>query len=172
VGCFADSSIGVGVRVLVVPKVESEGQFAFEALVLSDETLLRVAKYIDAHRVVGTRVIIEPPVYQAVTVVAQIRSRRTSPDVLRSRALDALYRYFHPVVGGPDGSGWPFGGTVTLDDVYEILRAVPGVKAVEEARLFPADPLTGERGEDVHSIELSGARLVFSYAHEVIVSTK
>ena len=60
--------------------------------------------------------IVEPPVYRGVTVVARSSGRgraSTRPGSRRRRSL-ALYEYFHPITGGPDGTGWPFGRPVNV----------------------------------------------------------
>ncbi len=160
------------VRVLVVPSaVEDEpGRLRFEQLVPSDETLARIAAYLDERRVIGARVVVEPPSYQGITVVARLRSRpRTAPDRLQAQALEALYRYFHPIKGGPDGDGWPFGRPIHAGEVYAVLQRLHGTELVEEARLFPADPITGRRGEAVQRLEIDRHALVFSYNHQVLV---
>ena len=119
---------------------------------------------------IGARVVVEPPVYQGITIVARLRARhRTDPQRLQAAALEALYRYFHPVSGGPDGSGWPFGRPIHAGEVYSVLQRLPGTELVEEARLFAADPLTGRRGDAVQRLDIEGNALVFSYSHQVLV---
>ena len=160
------------VRVLVVPSaVEDEpGRLRFEQLVPTDESLSRITRYLDERRVIGARVVVEPPSYQGITVVARLRARpRTAPARLQAQALEALYRYFHPITGGPDGDGWPFGRPIHAGEVYGVLQRLAGTELVEEARLFPADPITGRRGEAVQHLEIDRNALVFSYSHQVLV---
>ena len=160
------------VRVLVVPAAAEAlpGRLEFEQLVPSDETLGRIAGALDERRVIGARLVVEPPVYQGITIVARLRSRpRTAPERLQAAALDALYAYFHPISGGPDGSGWPFGRPVHAGEVYSVLQRLPGTELVEEARLFPADPITGRRGEAAARLVIDRNALVFSYGHQVLV---
>jgi predicted phage baseplate assembly protein len=159
------------VRVLVVPAVEGvAGPLRFEQLVPSEDAVGRIARYLDERRVLGARISIEPPVYQGVTVVAKLRARtRTDPARLQSEALQALYSYFGPLSGGPEGTGWPFGRTVVAGEIFAVLQGLHGTELVEEARLFPADALTGERGKEVDRIELPAHALVFSYEHRVLV---
>jgi len=65
-------------------------------------------------------------------VVAQLRARaRAAPDALRDHAVEALYRYLNPVVGGPDGTGWPFGRPVQSGEVFAVLQRLAGVELVE-----------------------------------------
>jgi hypothetical protein len=140
------------VRVLIVPAApETElGELRFEDLVPDDRTLAQVASYLDERRVLGTRVIVEPPMYQGVTA--------------------ALYGYFHPLRGGPDGTGWPFGRPVQAGEIYAVLQRVRGVELVEDALLFGADPITGARGDPAQRLGVPGSALVFSYRHQLMVT--
>jgi hypothetical protein len=81
------------------------------------------------------------------------------------RGAAALYRYFHPITGGPQGTGWPFGRPLHVGEVYALLQRVDGVELVEDARLFPADPITGQRSEAVQRVDMDAHSLVFSYEH-------
>jgi predicted phage baseplate assembly protein len=163
-----------GVRVLVVPAVadRGDGRLRFEQLVPDDQSLSRIAAELDQRRTVGARVVVEPPRYQGVTVVARVRARRRfAADTLREECLDALYGYFHPTRGGPDGDGWPFGRPIHVGEVYSVLQRLPGVEIIEDARLFAADPVTGERGEHVQRLAIDRNSLVFSYEHQVLVES-
>jgi hypothetical protein len=42
-----------------------------------------------------------------------------------------LSGFFHPLHGGKNGQGWPFGGAVYISDVLACLDGVPGVDWVE-----------------------------------------
>ena len=160
------------VRVLVVPAIGEgdRGRVDFADLVPPDSMLSAIADYLAARKVIGARVMVEPPFYQGVTVVARIRPRlRTSPERLQEDALTALFRYFHPLVGGNEGTGWPFGRTIQLGEVYSVLERVRGTEFIEEVRLYPADPLTGQRGEAVQRLQINRNALTFSYDHQVRV---
>lgn len=169
--CASDGGDAGVVRLLVVPAAAGRDEpLRFEQLVPSDETLRCIAEHLDGRRCVGTRLVVEPPRYQGITVVARLRARpRVSPAGLREEALAALHRHFSPLTGGPDGDGWPFGRPVHVGEVYAVLQGVPGCELVEEARLFAADPITGKRGEAAQRIELDPSALVFSYGPQVRV---
>jgi predicted phage baseplate assembly protein len=160
------------VRLLVVPALGDVGRVPFDALRPAEDVLHRGAESVDARRLVGTRVVVEPPVYQGVTVVARLRGNGSRPaDEMRDAALAALHRFLSPVVGGPSGDGWPFGRALRYGEVFAVLHQVPGVELVEDVRLFPADPVTGARGEAVAEVEVGAHGLVFSYDHQVRVAT-
>jgi hypothetical protein len=104
-------------------------------------------------------------------VVAKVRARRRADvEPLTKRALDALFRYFDPLRGGPDGGGWPFGRPVQAGEVFGVLQRLKGIDFVDDVRLYVADPRTGERGTAVNRIDLPPHALVFSYDHQVRVS--
>ena len=154
-----------------MPAVEGvSGRVRFEQLVPPEDAVVKVARHLEERRVLGARITVEPPVYQGVTVVAKLRpGARVDAARLQSEALEALYRYFHPLSGGPDGTGWPFGRTVVAGEVFSVLQRLKGTDLVEEARLFAADATTGQRGKSVDRIKLAPHALVFSYEHRVLV---
>jgi predicted phage baseplate assembly protein len=161
-----------GVRVLIVPAVvdDENGRLSFEQLVPPADTLSNVAAYLDSRRTLGARVIVEPPAYQGVTVVAMLRARPwADPARLQRTALNALYAYLHPITGGMDGTGWDFGRSVHVGEVYALLQRLPGTELVEDVRLFAANPITGQRGQAAQRVEVAANALVFSYEHQVRV---
>jgi hypothetical protein len=157
--------------VFVVPSATSAGgRLRFDQLVPSEESFQRIADRLKDSAVIGTRVVIEPPSYRGITVVAKLRGRKqTSPTRLQADGLRALYEYFHPIIGGPDGTGWPFGRAVDVAEIYPVLQALSDTKVVEDVRLFPADPTTGHRGEQTQRLALESNWLLFSYEHQVLV---
>ncbi|MFE0690791.1 putative baseplate assembly protein [Streptomyces xiamenensis] len=159
-------------RLLVVPGGHSDeqGRVGFDQLRPGQETLTAITDHLNERRPVGSRLLVQPPLYQGLTIVASLQSvRGAALERLREAALTALYTYFNPLIGGPEGQGWPFGRPVQSGEVFAVLQRVAGVDLVEDIRLFPADPLTGERAEPVSRIELDAHALVFSYEHQLRV---
>jgi predicted phage baseplate assembly protein len=158
-------------RVLIVPAAPQDaGRIEFAELVPDEETLRRIGERLDEVRLIGTRVSVEPPSYRGVTVVARIVARpRADVERIRTEALEALYAYLNPISGGPDGDGWPFGRPVQSGEVYGLLQRIRGVDMIEDARLFGANPVTGERGKETRKLELDPYSLLFSYEHQVRV---
>lgn len=162
------------VRVLVVPDAVADAgddRLRFEQMIPSDQVLASIAAALDERRLLGTRLLVEPPVYQGVTVVARLTAAPgDDPGALRASALAALYGYLHPLHGGPDGTGWPFGRPVQYGEVFGVLQRATGDAVVEEVRLFPADPVTGRRGAPADRIGVTPDALVFSHQHQVAVA--
>jgi predicted phage baseplate assembly protein len=161
-----------GVRVLIVPQVEDgeHGSLDFGQLLPSEAVLETVRDFLDERRVVGTRVAVESAAYVPISIIARMRAKpRYDVRKLENAALAALYSYFHPVHGGPDGDGWPFGRAVAPGEAYAILNRVPGVEAVEDVRLYPALPIENKREAQVPVINPGANELVFSWDHQVQV---
>jgi predicted phage baseplate assembly protein len=161
------------VRVLVVPDaVADEGdRLRFEQLIPAEQMLAAISQALDERRLIGTRLVVQPPNYQGVTVVARLTTRSSDAERVREEALEALFRYLNPLRGGADGTGWPFGRAVQYGEMFGVLQRVPGVAVVEELRLFPADPITGRRGAPAERVDVDPDALVFSHQHQVVVTT-
>ena len=159
-------------RVLIVPAApqEADGRIEFGELVPAEDTLARISDRLGEVRLIGTRVSVEPPSYRGVTVVTRLIARpKADVTRIREEALAALYGYLNPISGGPDGSGWPFGRPVQAGEVFGLQQRIRGVDMVEDARLFGANPVTGERGKETQKLELDPYSLIFSYEHRVRV---
>jgi hypothetical protein len=107
-----------------------------------------------------------------MTAVVDVSARSLfDPDEVKDSVLRALYELFHPLTGGPDGTGWPFGRSVQSHEVHAALARIPGVDMAQEitVSLFPADATTGRRSAPVQRLDLPATALVFSYEHQVRV---
>jgi predicted phage baseplate assembly protein len=170
-----DGTEAGGVRVHIVPTVEEDalGRIEFGDLAPNEEVLAAVAEYLDERRTIGARVKVESARYASVSIVALLRAKpRYDSRVLEQDALRALYGYFHPLRGGPEGRGWPFGRTVTQGEAYAVLQSVAGVEAVEQVRIFPASPVEGTRDAEVATLQLDANALAFSFDHQVNVRAR
>ena len=83
------------------------------------------------------RVTVIPARYHEVGVDSVVGP--TSMDLagpVRDGAAEALLRFFHPLTGGPEGKGWPFGRDVHVSDVASALATVAGLGHVERLNLL------------------------------------
>jgi predicted phage baseplate assembly protein len=159
------------VKVLIVPAVAGDpASIEFEQLLLDDELLEKVRDKLEATRLIGTRVLIEPPSYQGVTVVAKLLARpRFNTARVEADCIAALFAFLNPISGGPEGDGWPWGRPLQVGEIYSALQKVRGVDIVDDVRLFGANPVTRERGQATQRIDLDPASIVFSFDHQVRV---
>ena len=159
---------------LLVPFVPGDpvGRLRREDLNPLPESLERITGYLDERRLLGTRLLIEPPEYLWLTAVVSVRARpRYRPEDVRQDVLRALYGLLDPLTGGPEGHGWPFGRAVQVHEISGALARVAGVDMGDEVsvRLFPADPQSGRRGQEIQRLVLPPTALVYSYEHQVRV---
>jgi hypothetical protein len=103
------------VTVRVVPWVpRADADFdapGFNPAVMPDPGLLaEVSAHLQQARLVGTEVFVCPARYRRVDLRVDLASRPADPAGVRAALRTALRRYLDPLVGGGDGTGWPFGG--------------------------------------------------------------
>src|SRR5207237_460370 len=114
----------------------------------SDALRAAIAQWLDARRLLGTRVHIVGPRYVSVTITATLTLRSDyAPAKLREeqpflrdsdiiavvgdQARMALQRHFHLFTGGLDQQGWPFGRAVYRSEVYQLLDQLEAVDYVD-----------------------------------------
>jgi predicted phage baseplate assembly protein len=172
VRCIAGHGVDAAVvRLVVVPALPGDpgAPVPFVALQPRPEILATIESYLDERRVLGTRLVVEPPAYRWIRAVVTARlGSLADPDRVVQGAVGALYRQLHPLHGGPDGSGWPFGRTVQAGELLAAVQGVDGVEVVEDVRLYLVDPLSRQPVEGARlKVELEPGMLPFSCEHVV-----
>jgi hypothetical protein len=98
----------------------------------SNEVLRYVKRYLDERRLVGTLLTVTKPTYIELSLkVTLIRRTIGGSDRLRREIDERLRRFLHPLVGGRDGKGWPFGRAVLKTELIHLVEEVPGVEGVD-----------------------------------------
>jgi len=99
--------------------------------------LSAVAAYLRPRRVIGSRVEVVGPTYLEVAVQATVQSMSgANKTTLQQSIVTALNHFLDPLVGGPDGSGWPFGRDVYRAEIMKVIDAVPGVDYITSLALL------------------------------------
>ncbi|MBB5166971.1 putative phage baseplate assembly protein [Mycobacterium sp. AZCC_0083] len=163
------------VRVLVIPNVASDdfGQVRREDLIPLTDTVERIAEYLDQRRVVGTRVVVEPPAYRGLRIAVRLSAVPGSDrEQLRNNVIRVMNLLFHPLKGGPDGRGWPLGRAVQPHEVSAALAWVGGVDLSEEVdiKLFEVDASGVAANQPVPRLMLPRNGLVFSLKPSVRIA--
>jgi predicted phage baseplate assembly protein len=95
------------------------------------ELLRIVAAHLNGLRSIGTRVEVIGPVYVEVTARSTVEScAGPAPAALRAQIVERLNQFLDPLVGGPDGTGWPFGRDVYRSEILQVIDQTPGVDHV------------------------------------------
>ena len=125
-----------------------------------------VAAYLEARRIVGTRVEVTGPDYLEVTVQATVGAFPTANKTqLQQAIVAALNAFLDPLTGGPDKTGWPFGRDVYRTEIMSAIAQVPGVDRVESLGLLAdgCGPMCG-------NLCLKPSWLVTPGSHRILVA--
>jgi predicted phage baseplate assembly protein len=127
---FPGVEVPGAVTVIVVPNAPGNAPQP------SPATLAAVCAALDAHRLITTEVFATAPIYRQVTVSVDVVA---SPDydvaAVHDGVAAAIVTWLHPLTGGADGTGWPFGGTIYASDLFRIVLAVAGVSRIRDNQL-------------------------------------
>jgi len=129
--CYQASGI---ITVIVLPFLPVSAPQASPSLIR------RVQAYLDARRVVGTRLLVTGSQYHAASVRAQVRAvRGANPEVVRAAVEQALDAFFDPLTGGPEHQGWPFGRSIYRSEVLQVMDETPDIDHVLDLELIDED---------------------------------
>jgi hypothetical protein len=131
------------VTVIIVPQSAEPQPFP------SFELRRRVQAHLAARApatLAGERIGVIGPTYLPIGLNATVIPRDVSEaGRVRRRVEAAAARFLHPLTGGPEGRGWPFGRDVYQSDVAALLEGVAGVDYIAELVLLLDDTPQGER---------------------------
>jgi predicted phage baseplate assembly protein len=132
----------------------------------SEGTLRLVCACLDKARLITTELYILPPVYRRVKVTTDVVvDDRADLAEVKTSIQKALLGYFHPLTGGEDGQGWPFGGDIFYSRVYG-RATVPGVQSIQRLVIS----LDGFEAPECTNVPLCDGELAYSVEHAVNVS--
>jgi hypothetical protein len=131
------------VGLLVVPPEESGPQSGPPTP--DEQTLRAVASHVSRELApAGVEIVAAAPVYHSVRIEAQVRLKAGADrGAAVTRLLEDLDGYLHPLKGGDEGTGWPFGGALRHDALVRRLLqdkevvAVPRLGMVVDGRRVP-----------------------------------
>ncbi len=118
------------VSVIVVPRSKGARPMPTPKL------LSRVWVFLERRRLITCRHHVVGPAYTDVRVQTElVRTPQVRESALQKLIQDNLSAFFHPLTGGPDQTGWPFGRDVYASEVYQVIERTPGVDHVESLTL-------------------------------------
>lgn len=113
------------ISVMILPNSEDRTPQPNPALIQA------VKDDLEPRRLLTTRVHVVGPRYLPIAVRFTLMLKRDALEVkTREAAIAALEQFFHPLRGGPEGTGWIFGRNVYTSELYQLLDNVPGVDYV------------------------------------------
>jgi predicted phage baseplate assembly protein len=167
----ADGGAPGTVSLLLVPALPPPTGPLKREEMLPTETLRReVREYLDERRLLCVELRLEPAPCLWVSAVVRVKAkRRVDREQLQLAIEQRLYRFIHPVYGGPDGAGWPFGRPLHQGEVYAAVQAIPGVEYVEAAQLLLWDTEGKGPPQPCEKVEPPPNGLLCSGHHQVSV---
>lgn len=128
--------------------------------------LQNVCRHLDRHRLIATRLYVVPPEYVRISVDAVVQVKAGfQAQATQTKVVDRLLAFLHPLLGGADGTGWPFGRSVYRSEVYEAIAEVEGVGCITSLRITGSGPAVAQDREG--NLMLSPTSLVYSDAHNI-----
>lgn len=95
--------------------------------------LQNVYNHLCSHRLITTKICLISPLYIEVGVTAQVIIKSGyNQSNLEQKVKEELNRFLHPLTGGTDGKGWPFGRSIYQSEIYQAIVNLPGIDYVKE----------------------------------------
>jgi hypothetical protein len=130
----------------------------------SEGTMRRVCAYLNQRRLLTTELFVTQPTYKEVEVkVEVIADDKADLAEVNQEVEESLLNYFHPLKGGEDNQGWPFGGRIYFSKVYQRIFAVNGVSRIESLVI----KVDGEEAPECKDVPIPAGVLVYSKQHTV-----
>jgi Baseplate J-like protein len=127
-----------------------------------DDYYLSLRKFLDDRKLLTTRLHVVAPVYINVIIETKlILEDGAKAEDLKEKAQDAVAKFFDHLRSGDywQGKGWPFGRSIYLSDLYQLLDNLAGVDYVSSL-ILKTDVQTS-----VNEISLTDNQLVrFNFA--------
>jgi predicted phage baseplate assembly protein len=110
---FRGINVPGSVSIIIVPNSASPTPMPSPGL------LRTVCAYLDQRRLITTELYVLPPTYVPVAVAVEVVATDDA-DVaqVQQDVENAIANFLDPLIGGSDGQGWPFGGTIYYSDLY------------------------------------------------------
>jgi predicted phage baseplate assembly protein len=160
---FPGTPIPGVVTVIVVPESDAPNPIPGAA------TLAIVCAELNQHRLLTSEVYVVAPTYRLVRVEAiLVVAPNADLSEVKNGVTTALTTFFHPLNGGADGQGWPFGGTIYYSDVYRRILDVPGVSRIQDNQLVVF--LDNQRQQFCRDVPINPGELLYSTGHPISVT--
>jgi predicted phage baseplate assembly protein len=95
-----------------------------------------VYRHLEKHRLLATELFVIQPSYTEVFVEAAVVIKpKYLKETIEKNVKSELEKFLHPITGGIDAKGWPFGRPVYISEIYEVIDRVEGVDYVKDVTL-------------------------------------
>ena len=103
----------------------------------SESEIKAVAQHLNQKRLITTELYVVGPRYKDISALQVNLSIGADYDLkaVKDAVQTRLLKFFHPVTGGRQNSGWPFGEDIYLSDIFCQILAVDGVSRAYDLTL-------------------------------------
>jgi predicted phage baseplate assembly protein len=129
----------------------------------------KIKSFLNNFRLICSDITIVAPIYITISVSAQLRIKpKKNQNIIQDIAIQKIDNYLNPILGGPDGEGWPFGRDVYKNDLVALLQKIDGVSGVNNVQIrgankIPLDkisvPIIGLTASGLHNITIKVEQL-------------
>ncbi len=138
VHCISNTPTEGEVTLVIIPE-ESASQEKEGAKIMPTTQLLNmVTDYLEPRRLLTTKLHVNRPRYLEVSfeVSYQIQATGADPERVKRDLENNIRNYLHPLRGGSDRKGWPFGKALMKTDLYRVVEDTDGVEYIDRLEIF------------------------------------
>ena len=121
-------SVAGCITVFIVPNAveyslnHKEADEELDELIPDHNTLLAVHEQLQRHRLLTQEVHVEPVRYRPLSVLVYATNTPHDRTEFEARVRRLLQGYLHPIWGGPECKGWPFGGDIFPSELLRVIQ--------------------------------------------------
>ncbi|KAI7254283.1 hypothetical protein KC345_g11272, partial [Hortaea werneckii] len=122
------------VSVILILQTENQKDLLREITEIKES----VKAYLDARKLLTTRVHVVEPDYRDVVIEMTVSAKDKS---IGNTVIDSIMRFLDPVSGGEEGQGWAPGRKLYASDLYHLVEGIAGIDHVSGVTLDSPDLL-------------------------------
>ncbi len=123
------------VSVIIIPRCEENLGYCNNGLP-TDDLRKKVKDYLDARKLVTTRLRVVGPDYQDVAVkVWMSLKENTLKENVKKETIDYIKKYLDSIEGGKEGKGWMLGRPIYRSEIFQLLEGIKGVDHVAKVEI-------------------------------------
>lgn len=126
------------ITLVIVPQGTESKLSPGTELIKQVENYLETRAFAGVSQAAPARINVIGPGYIQVVVDAQVVPLDIdAAEMVKKDIMDVLRGFFHPLTGGPKGTGWEFARDVYESEICKLIEDLPGVSYVKTLKLIP-----------------------------------
>lgn len=122
------------VSIIVVPRCGDPEEYCTPDCLPTELLLRHVKTFLQERRLITTRIHVAAPTYRTIPLkIRLVLKKNTAEAAVIKQAVAEIDKYYDPITGGPEGTGWPLGRNIYRSELYYLLEGISGVDHVASA---------------------------------------